>query len=160
MKSRLTFSPAGQDVAEVGDSVLRVVVGDARALPLPEADLVPEIPCPPGSGSRLWLRRVPTPLLTPAAHPRQLGQVWKRNCPPWSPARGCALKLGEKWDPLVVCLIFDILLVLNNHMTKMNISTHKNTRKCATVSHVTFYTFITIWFKIMNTLGGSREEWP
>ena len=82
MKSLLTFSPAGQDVAEVGDSVLRVVVGDARTLPLPEADLVAEIPCPPGSGSRLWLRRVPTPFLTAAAHPRQLGKVWKRNCPP------------------------------------------------------------------------------
>ena len=47
--SGLTFSPAGQHVAEVDDSVGGVVVGDGRALPLPEADLVAEIPCPPGS---------------------------------------------------------------------------------------------------------------
>ena len=73
MIGQLTFSPASEDVAEVGDPVLRVVVGDAGTLPLPEADPVPEIPRPPGSGPRLW--RVPTPLLAPApaAHPRQLG---------------------------------------------------------------------------------------
>ena len=81
MKGLLTFSPAGQHVAQVGHPVLRVVVGDAGAPPLPEADLVPEIPRPLGSGSRLWLRRVATPLLAPAAHPRQLGQGGKRNCP-------------------------------------------------------------------------------
>ena len=90
----LTFGPAGEDVAEVGDPVLGVVVGDAGALPLPEADPVPEIPRPPGSCPLLWLWRVPSPLLAPApaAHPRQLGQVWKRNCPARSPARGWRLK--------------------------------------------------------------------
>ena len=82
LKGLLTFSPAGKDVAQVGHPVLRVIVGDARASPLPEADLIPEIPRPLASGPRLWLRRVPTPLLAPAAHSRQLGKVGKRNCPP------------------------------------------------------------------------------
>ena len=90
IEGQLTFSPAGEDVAEVGDPVLRVVVRDARALPLPEGDLVPEVPRPPGP--RL---RVPAPVLAPApgAHPRQFGKM-KRNCPP-RPPRSCALKLTD-----------------------------------------------------------------
>ena len=95
VKSLLTFGPAGQDVAEVGHSVLGVVVGDARALPLPEADLVPEISSPPDpGGSWLRLRGVPAPLLTPAptAHPRQPGQRGQRDCPPRPAARACGLK--------------------------------------------------------------------
>ena len=88
--SGLTFGPAGQHVAEVDDSVGGVVVGDGRALPLPEGDLVPEVPRPPGA--RL---RVPAPVLAPApgAHPRQFGKM-KRNCPP-RPPRSCALKLTD-----------------------------------------------------------------
>ena len=36
----LTFSPAGQHVAQVDDPVGRVVVGDVGGLPLPKAHLV------------------------------------------------------------------------------------------------------------------------
>ena len=60
---QLTLGPACENIAKVDDSVLRIIVGDAGALPLPEADLVPQVSAPaPGLRSQS--------LLTPAAHPR------------------------------------------------------------------------------------------
>ena len=104
--SGLTFGPAGQHVAEVDDSVGGVVVGDGRALPLPEADLVAEI-ATPGSGGRarhlLRCWRLLAALLGPGprAQPRQPRQVEAGHRPaarPWL-AGGAALKLKVFYYP-------------------------------------------------------------